>query len=176
MTTVLISILIADWLTGFFHWLEDNYATPNWPFRIGISNIEHHQWPGLMGRMGSFVSRNLIPVAMAGIGWPLGYWFGLPAWPLLLVCGFAAMGNEVHVWNHRAKNNALIEFLKDTGIFQTSRQHARHHRPPYERTYCTLLNFNNAWLDRVQFWRGLELCFRLCGLHSKRGSACRDGF
>lgn len=177
--TVLVCVFVADFLTGFMHWLEDTYAVPSWPrpldTAIAIPNIEHHRTPHGMAASG-FINRNYLSVLIAAaVSVPVLLIWGFSAWPFLLTATLAAFGNEVHAWNHRPpdKNNRLIRFLQDAGLVQSRWQHGLHHRKPYDRYYCTLTNFANSILERLNFWRWLEWALRL---PVKRGGPERQGF
>lgn len=178
--TVILCFIAADFFTGFFHWFEDTWITPKTPLigkSIGAPNVEHHQNPGLMGRMGTWITRNVAPVILAVIVLSLFWMFGVFNWQLLLVAAFGACGNEVHAWNHRTKNNKFITFVQDTGLVQSRQQHAIHHKKPYDKYYCTLSNFTNAVLERINFWRGLEwFCMTVLRMKMKRLSPERDGY
>lgn len=181
VVTVLVCVLVADFITGLAHWLEDTYAVPTWPppldTAIAIPNIEHHRTPGITH---GFFSRNWPAFSIGAIAIiPVMAVWGMEAWPFMLTATLAAMGNEIHTWNHRTpdENNALIRFLQDTGIVQTRHQHGLHHRKPYDRYYCTLTNFTNAVLERIGFWRSLEwMLWNVARIPVKRGSPERDGF
>ena len=174
MLTVLLCILAADFITGLVHWWEDSYWLPSWPIlgRIVVEpNIDHHLRPGVIGSMTTIISRNYQTVVPAVI-LSLVLW----SWPLALIFILAALGNEVHAWNHRRNNNFIIRLLQDASIIQTPQQHSRHHRPPFEAYYCTLTNFTNAVLEAVNFWRGLEWCvWKLTGIKHRRCSPERCG-
>lgn len=177
---ILSAVLVADLLTGFFHWLEDCYGLPTWPV-VGEAviqpNIDHHLDPVIFTG-GSYWSRNwqmfLLAAAVAG---PLMLLIGFSPW-LLLMALVAAHGNEVHVWNHRKvdMNPAWVNFLQDAGLVQSRVQHNRHHVPPYTVAYCTILSFNNAWLDRCAVWAHLEAAVEVfLGIAPKRMSDERSG-
>jgi hypothetical protein len=44
---LLVIILLADFISGFVHWLEDAYARPEMPWVGGIAreNLLHHDKP-----------------------------------------------------------------------------------------------------------------------------------
>lgn len=181
MATILICILVADFITGLIHWLEDSYGLPTWPLigkEVIEPNIDHHRRPGFIGSMSTIISRNyqtVVPalIAMAAVLYALGE----SAWPIALTLVLASLGNEVHTWNHRHDNNRFVRFLQDSGLIQSRFQHGKHHKPPYESYYCTLTNFTNAVLESVRFWRGLEwLILKLTGISHRRCSAERMGY
>ena len=178
---VVLCFVIADFLTGFFHWFEDTWITPNTPLigkAIGVHNIEHHRNPSLMGRMGTWITRNTASVILAIIALLIFWIFGIFTWQLVLVAAFASLGNEVHEWNHRTKpKNWLVSFIQDAGLVQTRHQHAIHHKKPYDKYYCVLGNFANAVLERINFWRISEwFCMTILRMKMKRLSPERDGY
>ncbi len=149
----------ADFLTGFFHWLEDTYCLEQMPLIGGFicePNIDHHIDPQLMVRVGTFFSRNVFQWVLCGVLFG-GLWlvnFGNVYTFLTLF--FASFGNEVHRWNHMAKTGPVVTFIKETGLIQAQRQHSMHHKPPHNSYYCVLSSQLNPVLERVRFWRGLE--------------------
>ena len=167
------SLWMADFLSGFFHWLEDTYCTKGMPIvgkLICDPNIEHHRDPGLLVRAGTFVSRNVfqwvacavIFVALLLFGWASRFWF--------MALLFLSFANEVHRWNHVSRPGRWIQLIKDVGIIQSHRQHALHHKPPFDRNYCVLTSQINPILEAIGFWRGLEwFVFRLTFIKPKRG-------
>lgn len=178
---ILLCIVIADFLTGLLHWVEDTYGVPSWgpPLDkfVVLPNIEHHRNPSAIGRMSSFVSRNYVSVTLFLAAFFFLYLAGAGYYTFLIGL-LASFGNEVHTWNHRkaSENNAVIRFLQDAGIVQSRQQHNLHHKPPYSSYYCTLTNFTNAVLERIRFWRSLEFLLDKIGIKVKRGSDERDGY
>ena len=179
---ILICILVADFLSGLVHWAEDTYGLPTLPLigKLVIEpNIEHHRNPTLMATMGTWLTRNLQPALLAISGSVLFWLIGFRTWPVFLIAVLAAFGNEVHAWNHRPKAecNWLINFLHDTGLVQSRKQHALHHKKPFDSYYCTLTNVTNAVLERCNFWRATEaVLLKMFGLTVKRMSEERDGW
>lgn len=179
MWQIVLCIVAADFLTGLGHWFEDTYGLPTWPIigkEVIEPNIEHHEHPGWIGTMSTLISRNyqtVVPAAFVAVAavWYLGDW----GFYLALVAVLASLGNEVHAWCHRGNNSRVILFLQNIGLAQSPRQHAKHHRPPYDKYYCTLTNFTNEVLEAIHFWRGLEFVIAKCGVHPKRMSPERRG-
>lgn len=177
--TILVCLLVADFITGIVHWLEDTYGVPTWPIlgpHVVLPNIEHHAHPGKIGLSG-FVSRNyqswLLATLIGATSYPV---FG---WPAILVAFFGAWGNEIHTWNHRGRpqNPMIVRLLQDSGLIQSPQQHGRHHRAPYDCYYCTLTNFTNAILEAVNFWRCLEWTIQFTtGIKPRRNTEARGGY
>lgn len=180
MATIVIQLvaclLVADFITGVVHWAEDCYGLPTWPLigrEVIEPNIEHHRNPGLMGSMSGLVDRNCQSFALFAIVAFVAILADVFCWQMAAVGVFASFGNEVHLWSHRGGNGPIVRFLQDACIVQTPQQHARHHKPPFDKYYCTITNVTNAVLERIAFWRVVEWAISLVGVHPKRMSAER---
>jgi len=180
--TIIVCALIADFITGFFHWFEDSYITLKTPVLgplVGQHNVEHHQHPSWIGSMSTLISRNLQTVAMASVATVVYFLFFQIFWPVVLILVFAAFGNEVHTWTHqpRSKRICLVKLLQDMCIVQTPTHHSKHHKEPYDRRYCTLTNWVNPVLDESRFWRFLEwMILKITGKQHARLHPSRNGF
>lgn len=147
--------LMADFISGVFHWWEDRYGVEDWPVigpLIVSPNVMHHSQPTAFLR-GGFLTRNwttFVPaLAFAAASWSLGSSW----WALVGV--FVATANEVHAWAHQ-RCSRPIRALQLLGIIQSQEQHAAHHRDPFDRNYCVMTDWLNPWLTVLRFWQGLE--------------------
>ncbi|MEM7453550.1 MAG: fatty acid desaturase CarF family protein [Planctomycetota bacterium] len=170
--TFFVCLWVADFITGFAHWLEDTYCLEDYPVIGGFicePNIEHHIDPHLMVRTGTFFSRNILQWSLCAGAFGLLWLIGLGNIYTFMILLLASFGNEVHRWNHMSKPGPVISFLKDFGIIQAHRQHSMHHKPPHKRYYCVLTSQVNAVLERVNFWRKLEwVVEKTTGISPKR--------
>lgn len=154
-------LLAVDFVSGVFHWLEDSYGDPSWPFlgkHVVAPNIRHHFQPRAFTKE-SFWSRNSTTLAISLVlllGIILVGWFH---WMWVLACGLGAISNEIHCWAHRSprENGKLIAFLQRVRLIQTPKAHAVHHANPKNRSYCTMTNFLNPLLDKLRLFDRLEL-------------------
>jgi len=152
---ILLAILVADLLTGIFHWWEDRYGNPNW-FILGKyviePNIRHHKEPMSFCK-GNYWTRNwttLVPTLLLSIGcYMVGYYF----LSLVFIC--ASQSNEIHCWEH-TKTNKFIRFLQNYNILQNKKCHALHHKRPYDTNYCVMTMVVNPVLNKLNFWYYLE--------------------
>jgi len=167
---VVACIFIADFLSGFFHWLADAYARPNWPIigrLVAQGNILHQYNPRHLTRhswlVGARVAMVIVAIALA-----VAYAIGQLNWMTWLVAFIGVNPNEIHKWAHRTKaeNGRVITWLQGTGILLSPRHHAKHHR---EYThYCAVTNYLNPLLDGVRFWPVLEwLVYRVTGVRRR---------
>lgn len=155
--------LAADLVTGTFHWWEDRFGSEDWPV-IGpwiiAPNRLHHVEPLAFTKKG-FWGRNRASVATALIaGGLLATLFGPSVWLGALMVGGSA-ANEVHRYAHQpSAAPTWFRMLQQTGLLQSPKAHAAHHRPPFERNYCVLTDWLNPPLEMLRFWTRLE---RLAG-------------
>jgi len=152
--------LVADFLSGLFHWLEDAYGREDWPITgrlVTTPNILHHHEPRHFTRNGWFESSWLLlclGLVALGVAWVCG-WLTWEAW-LVVILGINA--NQIHKWAHRttAENGPVIALLQHIRLVQTPGHHALHHTDPKNSHYCVLTNVLNPILDGVRLWDCLE--------------------
>lgn len=157
---ILLGWLIADLISGFLHWLEDNHGREDWPL-IGplviAPNRLHHADPGAFARGSTFLSRNGTGAAASLIlgGTALAV-FG-PSLILAVAVLGGCVANEVHLFAHRpAQAPCWARQLQRLGLLQSMRHHAAHHRAPNQKAYCVLTNWLNPALDRIAIWHKLD--------------------
>lgn len=168
MWQILLSWLLADLLSGIFHWVEDKYLVDDNKFyflrQLSIANSIHHGDPKHMLSLSLWQNMYLTII----ITIPLLCTLLLMRAPdiLIMVIFFVSFSNITHRFSHipYSKNNLLIRFLQDTGVFIASKHHAQHHyhngeliskEDSFER-YCTMTNWLNPLLDEIKFFKGLE--------------------
>ena len=157
---VLITLLVADFVSGIFHWLEDAYGRENWPVTgrlITKPNIVHHHDPHYFTRHGWFHSSWLLLLIAASIVLAAGL-CGVLTWHVWLFAALGGNANQIHKWAHRspAENGPIITLLQRLRLVQTPRHHAHHHTSPKESHYCVITNVLNPVLDSIRFWTALE--------------------
>jgi len=153
-------VLIADFASGFFHWLEDAYGREDFPITgrlVTKPNILHHHNPRCFTRHSWWHSSwDLTCLSVLIV---LGAWLlGQLSWQVWLFAVLGANANQIHKWAHRTpqENGRLISFLQQCRLVQTPRHHARHHTDPKNSHYCVLTDFLNPILDRLRLWEFLE--------------------
>jgi ubiquitin-conjugating enzyme E2 variant len=153
-------ILLADFVTGIGHWLEDAYGTEETPV-IGPlvikPNIVHHHYPRLFTKLTWWQSSwDLLLLGALIVGGAA--WADALTWHVWLFAICCVNANQVHKWSHqtRAEVGPVVSFLQDYWILQTPRQHALHHTDPKNTFYCPLTNLLNPALEFVGLWPKLE--------------------
>jgi hypothetical protein len=154
-------ILLADFLTGFFHWLEDSYWSPETPILgkwIVVPNLAHHKNGQDFLKKSWFESSwdlLLVGIITLSIAACTHHF----TWEICLFVLITANANQIHKWAHitRYENKpAVIGFLQKIYVLQRTDHHGKHHRKPNDSHYCTVTNMLNPLLDKIKFWRGME--------------------
>jgi len=150
-TYLLAAWLLADFLSGVFHWWEDRYGDPSWPILgkyIVQPNIVHHtdQTAFLAG---DYWKRNWTAIAPAAILAILSYAAGQHF--VALAFAFLTQSNEVHSWAHQ-KCNRFVRGLQLIGLLHSPEQHAEHHRRPFDVRFCVMTDWLNPVLEVTSFW------------------------
>lgn len=159
----LLGWLLADLVTGAFHWWEDRFGREDWPL-IGpwliAPNRLHHAAPLAFAQHG-FWPRNAASIVAALV---VGFaWLLLTGPSVLMAAALAggALANEVHYFAHRpSAAGPVLRVLQQTGLVQSPKGHAAHHRPPHQVNYCVLTDWLNPALEAVGLWSRLERAFR----------------
>lgn len=154
------AVLAADFVSGAVHWAEDAYARNDTPIvgkLLAEANIEHHIRPRAFVDRGWLESSwDLLAIGCAVIA--AACWLDRLTWPVWVFVICAVNANQVHKWAHSSprENGALVTFLQKTGLLQTQRHHAQHHRGMKDTHYCAVTNVLNPVLDELGFWHRLE--------------------
>ena len=152
-------LLLADFVSGILHWLEDRYGGPKWPIVGGVirSTIRHHKRPRRMLSV-PFLTRNGLTFSIA-----LGFLavFALMGWInafTLTAVAIGAFANEFHAWAHASprENGPVISWLQARSLIISHGAHAKHHRGKKNTHYCAVNDWMNGPLEHVRFWRRIE--------------------
>ncbi len=165
MVELIVAVLVADFLSGLFHWLEDAYGNENWPIAgrlITKPNILHHHDPRYFTRHGWFQSSWLL-LCFGLVILAAAWLWDLLTWHIWVIVILGVDANQIHKWAHRTpkENGPIIGLLQRIRLVQTPRHHALHHTDPKNSHYCVLTNFLNPILDGMRLWDGLEWVIHL---------------
>ena len=153
-------ILLADFVAGLVHWLEDAYGSEDTPLVGSLlikPNIVHHHYPRFFTKLSWWQSSwDLLLVGAAILGGAA--WLDALTWQVGLFVIISVNANQVHKWSHmsRAEVGPVVAFLQDCRILLTPRQHALHHTDPKNTYYCPVTNLVNPVLEAIRFWDRLE--------------------
>ena len=176
LVRVFACVLLVDFLSGFFHWLEDAYGREHWPITgrlVTQPNILHHHDGRYFTHHSWFYSARLL--LAIGVAVLVGAWLlGFLNWMTWLVVALGVNANEFHKWAHRSpeENGRLITALQRSRLLQSQRHHAQHHRDDKDSHYCVVTEFLNPLLDRLEVWDRLErLIFAVTGARRRHDSS-----
>ena len=168
---VVVAYLAADLLSGFVHFLADNFGSADTPV-IGTNFIgafrEHHVDPkGITNH--DFVDTNgnnslvSLPIMLA-------VWLFVPiettAWGShfgtfsLLLCLAVFLTNQFHKWAHMDEPPKVVGRLQNSGLILSKEHHDVHHESPYDTYYCITVGVWNPLLDRTRFFERTERFLR----------------
>ena len=168
---VVESVLLADFLSGLAHWIEDSYFSPQTAL-IGPTirkNVLHHRHPQL------FVSNPWYVTIRSSVFWAVSTavvlsFLGVFGRVWAEALGIAVFANQVHKWSH-ANGVAVprvILLLQAGRVLQTPAHHNRLHAGERDTHYCVVTNILNPVLDGTGFWRALEAGVRRLTGHRRR--------
>ena len=157
---VIAVVVVADFLSGLIHWLEDSYGHEDLPIIGPIvvqANVLHHFDPRHMVHH-SWFSSAVGPLIVAGLALVIAFFAGVLSWPVILLALISANANEIHKFAHRSKaeNGRVIAFFQGLGLLQSRAHHAKHHQLLKDTNYCVVTNYLNPGLEKINFWRRLE--------------------
>ncbi len=155
--------LTADFASGLFHFLADNYGSTSKKF-FGPVFIrpfrEHHIDPEAITRH-DFLEVNgvncamsvpillatyaLLPVGANLVTLLLGAYIGLFLFGIFLT-------NQFHSWAHMPNPPPIIRALHRSGLILAPDHHKKHHTPPFNTYYCITSGWLNPILARTRFW------------------------
>lgn len=172
-------ILLADFISGVIHWLEDTYFYPG--IFKGIldksvvkPNMYHHKKPADIIN-GTYLQTNIVSILITGGIGLLLYLLNLGTVDIYILLMVLSHSNQIHKWAHDPRPPEVIKGLQTLGILQSLKHHGIHHRYPYDKNYCVLTNYLNPLLDGIGFWRLLELTLGRLGVTVKRNTTLREG-
>ena len=154
---VILILLLADLITGVFHWIEDTYFLPSSAIvgPIILENEQHHMHPDKILENGDWatIKRTVQLIALPSL---ILLWI-FPSWQSGLLVLLLSLSNLIHKWAHKnpsAYQPTWIWALRTIGLLDYSHHH-RHHQSLLNN-YCILTRWLNPLLESLGFWRKLE--------------------
>lgn len=173
---VLVAMTLADLVSGLAHWGLDTWGTPATPvFGPFIRSFREHHVDQTAMCKHDFIETNadttlpLLPfvflqfICIRLLSNSLTtYHHNLNASNIgfhvfvLTFMGLVTITNEIHKWSHQVKQAPIVRALMNYNILMSPVAHRRHHKDPFDKSYCITTGWLNIPLDAIRFWRILE--------------------
>lgn len=165
LSVVLLGYLMADFVSGFVHWMADTWGSANMP-AIGKAFVrpfrEHHVDEKAITRH-DFIETNgnncliSIPVAIMCVAMP----HTSTAWVFLAgalgsMIFWVMATNQFHKWSHLDNPPAVISFFQRVHLILPPAHHQIHHTAPYNKYYCITVGWLNKPLAMIAFFPTME--------------------
>ncbi|XVF34026.1 hypothetical protein REPUB_Repub18cG0021600 [Reevesia pubescens] len=158
-----IGYILADLLSGVYHWGIDNYGDESTPiFGSQIEGFQgHHKWPWTITRRQFANNLHALARSITFTVLPIDILCNDPVIQgFVSVCaGCIMFSQQFHAWSHGTKSKLppLVVSLQDAGVLVSRSQHSAHHRPPYNGNYCIVSGVCNEFLDKNKVFEALEM-------------------
>ena len=162
---------VADFVSGFVHFLADNFGSPDTPI-FGKAFVmpfrDHHTDPtGILRHPFMIANGNnclvaLPPLLLIVLFVPVdttfgGYVFGT----FFLAFSLAIfLTNQFHKWAHMETPPRIVAWFQDRGVILSRQHHDIHHRSPFDTYYCITAGWWNPLLERFGFFERVERSLR----------------
>lgn len=167
----LVGILLADFTSGFVHWMFDTWGGVDTPVvgRLAIRTFRHHHVDAKAITRHDFIETNGHNISLTVIYSVVGLYVFRSGKEItlvdvfigqFLVCAtlFTAFTSQIHKWAHQDSPSKVVRFLQRTRIILDPAHHSVHHTAPYNRNYCITVGWLNGPLRAVRFFETLERC------------------
>lgn len=165
---VMMAYILADFVSGFFHWMGDTWGSPETPLAgaVFVRPFREHHVDQLAITRHDFIEVNgancaisipvlaalhFLPFETTRWGAPVGVFFSAFLW-------FIFATNQFHMWAHIAadKRPRVVSLLQRLHLILPPDHHAIHHAAPYSKYYSITVGWVNEPLHRLRFYRVLE--------------------
>jgi len=162
-----LSMFVSDFFSGVVHWGADTWGSLDTPL-VGQSFIrsfrEHHLSPVAICKHDVIEVNGdncmvVLPfLLVTTIVTPKSddvYFLFIHTF-LVVTCFWIGITNQIHKWTHTYKLPYTVEVLMDMGMMLSKKDHAVHHRNPFDKYYCITTGWLNPVLANINFWTRLE--------------------
>ena len=164
------AIIVSSWAfadlgSGVLHWSVDNYGNGRTPVMGNIIAAfqGHHSAPWTITERDfcNNVYKLCVPFgipSMAVISTLAGSQHPGVTLFFTVFCAMEIMSQEFHKWSHMTKSEVpeYVNWIQDIGLSINRKDHALHHKAPYDGRYCIVSGLCNDYLDQSGFFRRLE--------------------
>ncbi len=162
-----VGILIADFTSGFVHWLFDSWGDLDTPVfgKLAIRTFRHHHVDQKAITVHDFIETNGSNIGITVIYSCTGFLFlrgeatlfdVFVGQALLCATVFTAFTSQIHKWAHTDAPPKIVGLAQRARLIISSEHHSLHHTAPYNRHYCITVGWLNGPLRAVRFFETLE--------------------
>jgi len=167
---------LGDFVTGTLHWAADTYGSEETPI-LGQSIIKpfrlHHHYPrdicthNLVVTVGNSCLI-AVPALAACLyvlwGYEASRFVTLTIFIIVLLTPVTVATNLFHKLAHQENPSGIIRWLQQKRIILSPAHHDLHHASPFDTHYCITNGWLNPVLQKLKFFRGLEIILRKFGI------------
>ncbi len=171
---IFFGFLLADFVTGFFHWFEDTYLDYciNIPFldNIAKDNELHHYYPRSILAYSIFENLFFSLIITISVLLILLFFNIKITWFIGSFLFFSTLANVIHKFTHYRECETPVWFqnIQKTGLICSNEHHRKHHSLVNEK-YGVITEYNNYIIDKIKFYRGVEwLIYKITGILPNR--------
>ena len=160
LISIIFACLLADFLSGIYHWIKDTYFGPFTPI-IGKTIIWgsrlHHVRPRYILEFSDW--EIFLGSAKWTLIWIVPFLF-LTGINIFIITLFIAisLNDVVHKHAHMkdTERPTWSSLMQKIYLFQSHEEHHLHHVMPHEINYCPITPYVNIVLEKINFWRSAE--------------------
>ena len=165
----LVGILLADFTSGFVHWMFDTWGGVDTPVvgKLAIRTFRHHHVDQKAITRHDFIETNGHNIALTVIYSTVGLcvFRGSKTIDLVdvfigqfLVCAtlYTGLTSQIHKWAHQNDPPRVVKHLQRWRLLLSPEHHSTHHTAPYNRNYCITVGWLNGPLRAIRFFETLE--------------------
>lgn len=160
---IIVLFLLADLVTGVFHFAVDRYGVIDGKHLTKSVNLLllHHKNPRKIIFQSYWEITGGV-YKISGLIFCLSLIWGV-SWELLLFLLFSSNGNMIHKWSHQRKSETpyTILCLQKLKLIQDQKHHNKHHTASFDHNYCVMTNYLNPILHRIYFWEFIIKCLKI---------------
>jgi ubiquitin-conjugating enzyme E2 variant len=166
-TAILLAYLLADFVSGVFHWMGDTWGSTDMPIlgQAFIKPFREHHVDQLEITRHDFLEVNgnnciiSLPFALGAHFIPFHHGETWSIFAVSFVASFVMWifaTNQFHKWSHMDDAPGVVAWLQRVHLILPPVHHSVHHTAPYSKYYCITVGWLNQPLSAIDFFGRLE--------------------
>ncbi|HKO97780.1 MAG TPA: fatty acid desaturase CarF family protein [Pyrinomonadaceae bacterium] len=175
-----LGLVFGDLVTGIVHWIGDTYFEEDTPI-IGPGFVKpfrlHHIYPrdicthNIVTTLGNscIMAVPLLSFCLyLLLTGPVAAWLAFAVLFTTILAIATVATNQFHKWAHDPQPKAIARLLQRCRLVLEPSHHAKHHTTPHDSHYCITNGWLNPLLNKIKFFRRLEVFLRFWGIKPAR--------